>query len=123
MTTPVLIIAVEVPNVGVAPAIQTVDLNPATTPSPVTIVTTPGPPGPPGPPGQGFPVIGEVPTGTRDGVNTSFATTVPYQPGTIAVYLNGLRELHFGENLAANAVVFEDAPLPADLITVDYTKG
>jgi len=31
----------------------------------------------------------EVPTGTIDGVNTTFTTSVPYAPGTLAVYLNG----------------------------------
>jgi len=32
----------------------------------------------------------EVPSGTIDGVNTVFNVSAPYQPGTTAVYLNGL---------------------------------
>lgn len=32
----------------------------------------------------------EVPSGVIDGVNTVFNVSVPYQPGTTAVYLNGL---------------------------------
>lgn len=32
----------------------------------------------------------EVPAGAVDGGNTTFTTSVPYQPGTTAVFLNGL---------------------------------
>ena len=32
----------------------------------------------------------EVPSGTIDGVNTTFTTSLPYQAGSLAVFINGL---------------------------------
>jgi hypothetical protein len=60
----------------------------------------------------------EVPTGAIDGVNTSFQVSVPYQPGSTAVFLNGLlqeRSLEDGwyeTDPLAGEIVLKEAPRP-----------
>jgi hypothetical protein len=85
----------------------------------------PGPPGPPGmagPPGTGNPVVGEAPSGVKNGVNTNFDTAQPYRTGTTAVYRNGLRETRgvgYTET-GASQITFSVAPQAADDLSVDY---
>jgi len=82
--------------------------------------------GPAGPPGTGFGglVIGEIPAGAVDGVNKTFATSIGYQPTTLAVYFNGLRQLRGSANdyveLTATSFTFLVPPIVGDLLEVDY---
>ena len=90
-------------------------------PPQVIIVAVPGPPGPPGPAGDGTPILNEVPSGVQDGVNTVFVLVNTPQPGSTALYRNGLRELlGIGYVVAGPTITFSTAPLSSDEITVDY---
>jgi hypothetical protein len=90
------------------------------TPDPVVIfAATRGSEGPAGPPGDGVVVVGEVATGAKNGSNTVFTTADPYRAASVAVYLNGLRELHFTET-GANQITLQDPPLSGDDLRIDY---
>lgn len=88
----------------------------------VVLVATPGPPGAAGPPGAGIQIFGEALTGAN-GSQTVFTTADPYQTGTTAVYLNGLREFP-GDSYtetSSTSITFSDPPLSGDSIRIDYT--
>lgn len=73
--------------------------------------------------GGGSPtVVGEVPTGTKDGSNMVFIVGHNFQTATTAVYRNGLRErlgVGYTES-AGNTLTFTTAPLSDDELSVDY---
>lgn len=73
--------------------------------------------------GGGSIVVGEVPSGTLNGTNTTFTTSHNYVPGTIEVFRNGLREhLSIGfTEASANTIAFSTAPLSSDDVLVNYT--
>lgn len=67
-------------------------------------------------------VTAEVPTGTKDGSNTTFTVGHNFRSGTTALYRNGLRE-HLGvgyTEASSNTLSFSNAPLVDDEIFVDY---
>lgn len=91
-------------------------------PDVVSVVTVEGPAGGRGPAGDSAQVFGEMPSGARDGVNTVFTLAQPYQPGSTAVYLNGLREFvteGYTES-SPTTITFTDPPTSADKVRVDY---
>ena len=93
--------------------------------APVALVATPGQrgqTGPEGPSGANAPIAGEVPTGTKDGVNEIFTLVWPFVLGTTAVFRNGIRELRGTGYLetAPNQITFTTAPLVDDELVVDY---
>jgi hypothetical protein len=60
--------------------------------------------------------------GTLDGMNTTFSTSVPYEPLSIRVHLNGVRQfrdLDYHETLDGR-IIFETPPVIGDLIIADY---
>lgn len=69
-------------------------------------------------------VTDEVPTGVIDGVNTIFTLANPVNGDSLKVYLNGLSQRtgasHDYTVLSATQIQFNDAPLPDDVVTVDY---
>jgi hypothetical protein len=89
-----------------------------------------GPTGPPGPPGTGgvggaaTQVWSETPTGTIDGVNTSFTTAHAYSTGLLAVFLNGLRMRRSADYNETSSTSFQfiNAPLSGDSLSVDYIQ-
>jgi hypothetical protein len=85
----------------------------------VSVITVEGPTGPQGPPGTGSPVVGEQLSGLRDGVNTVFTTASAFRTGTLAVYLNGLREFNFAVT-GVNQITFTDPPFSGDSLRADY---
>lgn len=88
----------------------------------VIFAVTPGPVGEAGPPGEGFQVFGEVLTGTRDGVNTTFTTALDYRAGSTAVFRNGLRE-QVGPCYVESpprTVTFDEPPMATDDLSIDY---
>jgi hypothetical protein len=91
----------------------------------VILVPTPGVPGPEGPPGTSTPIVGEVPAGTRNGVNENFTTLYGFVAASTAVYRNGLREvLNIGYlETSSTTIQFTTAPLVSDYISIDYLKG
>lgn len=61
-------------------------------------------------------------TGTIDEVNRLFSTSHEYLPGTLKLYLNGVRQF-LGEDyseLGEGVIQFTVAPLPGDKIIADY---
>lgn len=69
--------------------------------------------------GGATPVVGAVPTGTKNGTNTVFTLGSAYDAGTTAVYINGLRETNYTES-GSGQITFGTAPLSGDVIIVDY---
>lgn len=66
----------------------------------------------------------EVPTGTVNGTNTAFTTVRPYIPGTLEVFINGIKQArvtHFAETTPTTGIfTMGDAPLTGDNIIVNY---
>jgi hypothetical protein len=78
--------------------------------------------GPPGAAGGDTAVLGEVPSGAVNGVNTTFTTVGNFVSGSLAVFVNGVRlknTLDYNVT-GANAFQMVAAPLTGDLLTVDY---
>jgi hypothetical protein len=65
------------------------------------------------------PIVGEVPSGTKNGINTVFTVGAAFAAGTTAVYLNGIRITQYTES-SSTTITFDDAPLSGDSITIDY---
>lgn len=67
---------------------------------------------------------GDTVTGVQNGSNTVFTTGSNYNAGTLAVYLNGIRQrkTHDYTESAANQFTFIVAPVALDTISVDYTE-
>lgn len=88
----------------------------------IVIAALPGPPGPRGPGGTGSQIVGETPTGVKNGTNTVFTVAQPYQTGSVAVHRNGLREhLSIGySETTTTQITFTTAPMSDDDILVDY---
>lgn len=76
----------------------------------------------PVPPTPALSVIGEIPSGTKNGVNITFTTAHSFQAGTTGVYRNGLREMlgvGYTETIPVT-ISFTTAPHSDDDIIVDY---
>jgi hypothetical protein len=82
-----------------------------------------GPTGPTGPPGSGV-IDREIAVGATDSVNLIFTTSHTYQAGTIAVYLNGLRQLPGIDYTETSTTTFSmiAAPYPGDVLFVEYLE-
>lgn len=69
-------------------------------------------------------VFGEAATGAMDGVNRLFALSDTYVPGTLRVYLNGLRQSSaYITEVSDTEFELEDAPIAGDSLEVDYSVG
>lgn len=70
----------------------------------------------------GSSVFGEIPTGVKNGANTTFTTIENFQLETTRVYRNGLREKLDSTYTESqpNTIVFSNAPLTTDIIEIDY---
>lgn len=80
-----------------------------------------GEPGIQGPPGDGGLIAAEVPTGTRNGSNTTFTLANAFQTGSTSVYRNGvLEQPTVGYTESSPQIIFTTAPLGDDVITVSY---
>lgn len=64
--------------------------------------------------------------GTIDGANDTFSTSFNYEPGTIRLYLNGLRQSVGLSNdyntTLPNFIVMNNPPLPGDILIADYQR-
>ena len=72
-------------------------------------------------------VANDIPSGTIDGTNATFTTSMAFMAGTARVYLNGVRQKSGAGNdyqeVGANTLVFALPPKAGDVILVDYAKG
>lgn len=69
-------------------------------------------------------IINDVPTGTINGINTTFTTTYNFVPESVSITLNGLEQrviLHYA-TYGNNLIIFTESPQIGDLIQVDYIK-
>jgi hypothetical protein len=88
----------------------------------VIYAATPGPPGVRGPAGNGAQIVGEAPTGLRNGINIVFGTANGYVAASPAVHVNGLRErldIDYTES-GAQQITFTIPPLSDDDVVIDY---
>jgi hypothetical protein len=124
MTAP-LIFEVEVASAQVEVSVPTpvaVPIASGDAPTVIFAVTpSPGPKGDVGAPGDGTQVFGEVPAGTANGSNLVFTPAHAFRAGTIAVYVNGLREVPGqGYTESGGTIVFSLAPEGGDHVSIDY---
>jgi hypothetical protein len=85
-----------------------------------------GPKGDPGPSGgTASSVFGELPGGSIDGANTNFSTQYSYIPALLAVFLNGLRLRRTNDYVETDSQSFRlvSAPLPGDVVCIDYLRS
>ena len=69
-------------------------------------------------------VIQERLTGAVNGLNDIFYTTYPYQPGSIMIFINGLKESHITE-IDSETIQLDEAPSNdgfEDLVEAYYIK-
>lgn len=72
---------------------------------------------------NGVRVVGEQPTGAKDGVNKAFTLAAIPLTGTLAVYINGLlQEQGSGKDytISGDTITMEIAPISDDLIICEY---
>lgn len=70
-------------------------------------------------------VSGETPLGTINNVNMLFTTIFPYRPGSIQVYLDGIRmdkDTEYTEGPLSQQITFLDPPDSGSMVRVDYIK-
>jgi hypothetical protein len=75
--------------------------------------------GPPGDSGGAASIYNGPPLESPNGVQTIFTTPDDYEPTSLVVWLNGLRETYISE-LTDNTFEFEDAPYSTDTIEIQY---
>jgi|SRR5215471_1264042 len=65
---------------------------------------------------------GETPTGAIDGTNKVYTSASAYVSGSIAVYLNGVRQRRTNDYSETTSTTFTmvNAPLAGDLMSIDY---
>jgi len=65
---------------------------------------------------------GETPAGAIDGVNRSYTSASTYVAGSIAVYLNGVRQRKTNDYTETSSTTFQmvNAPSIGDLMSIDY---
>lgn len=69
--------------------------------------------------------VREVLTPDPDGVVTAFATSQPYKPGTVSLWLNGVRKVAawddgFDENEDGTTIDLKEPPLAGDSVVAEY---
>jgi hypothetical protein len=71
-------------------------------------------------------VFDEEVIGPINGVNTTFNTIHNFEASSLVVFLNGLKQRRGINNdytiTSNNEIVMVDAPIPGDIIVVDYIK-
>jgi hypothetical protein len=69
-------------------------------------------------------IYGEVPTGTVNGTNKAFTTAFTYRPNLLSVFLNGVRQRRTNDytETSNQAFSFVVAPMPGDILSVDYME-
>lgn len=78
--------------------------------------------GPPGANGNGNMILGEQLSGLVNGSNATFTTSLSFQPGKLAVYVNGLLQkiiTHY-QTTGTQTVLFTDSPQVGDQLQIDY---
>lgn len=75
--------------------------------------------------GTGFnEVIDEVPAGLINGSNATFTTAYNFDPATLEVFLNGLKQKVTDDysTSGTTTIIFTFSPLTGERVTVDYIK-
>lgn len=66
--------------------------------------------------------LNQVPSGSVDGSNQAFTVSQAYVAGTLALYLNGLRQKLGTDYAGTSGTTFtmSDAPHAGDILVIDY---
>lgn len=67
-------------------------------------------------------IIGEFPVGAIDGSNATFITTFEFVPGTVQVYVNGVRQqqpVDFNTS-GMQTILLAQSPKTGEIVLVDY---
>lgn len=69
-------------------------------------------------------VFNEVPNGLLDGINNIFTSLQNFEPGSVNVYLNGLKIKIVDEfnTVGNNTIILTVSPAATEIITIDYKK-
>ena len=59
---------------------------------------------------------------TPDGALRRFTVPTPFRPGTLIPVING-RARTVGFTVSGSSVIFDDAPLPGDVVSFFYTQA
>lgn len=72
-----------------------------------------------------IPVIGEILTGTINGSNATFTTTFEFVPGTLQLYVNGVRQNQPDDfnTSGMQTVILAQSPTIGERLQVDYIKN
>lgn len=70
-------------------------------------------------------VIGEAPSGAINGSNATFTTLQSFVPGSVQVYLNGLRLglVDDFQTVGVQTILLNVSPTSGEQILVDYTRS
>jgi hypothetical protein len=92
------------------------------------LVSPMGERGPQGVPGQtggiGSLIVNEVPQGVINGLNATFTTAFPFIPGTLEVFINGIKQSIVSDyqTIGTNIILLVFSPLIGESIIVNYKK-
>jgi hypothetical protein len=67
-------------------------------------------------------IWGETPGGTIDGANTNYTTVSAFRTNLLSVFLNGIRQRRTNDytETGSNTFQFVNAPVPGDILSIDY---
>jgi hypothetical protein len=71
-------------------------------------------------------VVGEIPNGAIDGANSIFTALYSFDPATLAVYLNGVRQQVGTGNdytISGSSVILTTPPLSGEKVLFDYQRS
>lgn len=60
--------------------------------------------------------------GTKDGINATFFTSINFNPNSLEVYVNGLRQVKLNDynTIGMNQIDFYFSPVPSDYLEAKY---
>jgi hypothetical protein len=67
-------------------------------------------------------IWGETPGGTIDGANTNYTSVSAFRTNLLSVFLNGIRQRRINDytETGSNSFQFVNAPIPGDILSIDY---
>lgn len=70
-------------------------------------------------------IFGETLTGTINGSNATFSTANNFVPGSVDVFVNGLKQkrvTHFNTT-GVTTIIFSDSPQVGDILVANYERA
>jgi hypothetical protein len=71
-----------------------------------------------------IPITGETPTGLINGINATFTSLLSFQPDSLMVYINGIRQKLAEDYVSTgtNTIILSVSPGIKDRILIDYQE-